>query len=186
VDLGVAGDDRSILREKVQQGLEADVLVLSGGVSMGQHDYVPEVLTEAGVETVFHKVAIKPGKPTLFGIGAGGQAVFGLPGNPVSCLVCFIVFVRAAIEALQGLGVRVRRTLEAVVTEGIRATGDRQEYLPATLKQTEPGHWEVTPIRSQGSGDPFGAGLANGFIVRPAEDSACEPGQRVLVLPLDL
>ena len=107
IELGIARDDRDELATLIEQGLAADVLVLSGGVSAGKFDLVPGVLAELGVEQVFHKVALRPGKPLWFGVKHDGERhvlVFGLPGNPVSSLVCFELFVRPAIAALAGRG----------------------------------------------------------------------------------
>jgi molybdopterin molybdotransferase len=119
--LDAVGDDEASTRAALAAGLEADVLVTSGGVSMGRHDLVRGVLAELGVEEVFWRVAVKPGKPLAFGV-RGDTLVFGLPGNPVSSLVSFELFVRPALRALQGardtrpayrrgvLGARVART----------------------------------------------------------------------------
>ena len=105
VDLGVGRDDRQQLAEKVQRGLQSDFLVLSGGVSAGMLDLVPDVLAKQNVKQVFHKVAVKPGKPIWFGVQKNGSHtcyVFGLPGNPVSSLVGFNLFVRAALAIVNG------------------------------------------------------------------------------------
>ncbi len=105
-DCGIGRDDPAELRQLMSRGLESDVLVMSGGVSTGDHDFVPRVLAELGVEQVFHGVRLKPGKPCWFGVAGQGtrrMLVFGLPGNPVSCLVCFELFVRPALGRLAGL-----------------------------------------------------------------------------------
>lgn len=100
-------DDPAILRTSLDAHLQShDVLILSGGVSMGRFDYVPQVLAELGVRVVFHKVAQRPGKPLWFGVGAGGQTVYALPGNPVSTLVCLVRYVYAGMEASLGATVR--------------------------------------------------------------------------------
>ena len=104
------------LRSLVEEGLAADVLLLSGGVSAGKFDLVPEVLAELGVEEVFHKIALRPGKPLWFGVKDFGDRrtlVFGLPGNPVSSFVCFELFVRPAIAALAGRGFAVSNPISA-------------------------------------------------------------------------
>src|SRR5208282_3523827 len=96
-------DDEAMLHERLGLHLTThEVLVLSGGVSMGKFDLVPKVLLQLGVQEVFHKIAQRPGKPMWFGIGPQGQAVFGLPGNPVSTLVCLIRYVIPAIAAAMG------------------------------------------------------------------------------------
>ncbi len=100
-------DDPAILRTRLGAHLQShDVLILSGGVSMGRFDYVPQVLAELGVRVVFHKVAQRPGKPLWFGVGAGGQTVYALPGNPVSTLVCLVRYVFAGLEASLGATAR--------------------------------------------------------------------------------
>ena len=101
VSLAPASDDEAAHRAALEHGLEADVLVTSGGVSVGPHDLVRGIEAELGVEEVFWRVAVKPGKPLSFGV-RGDTLVFGLPGNPVSSLVCFELFVRPAVLALQG------------------------------------------------------------------------------------
>lgn len=132
--LPVARDDRQHLRQLIDRGLQADVLVLSGGVSAGVRDLAPQVLEEAGVRPVFHKVQLKPGKPLWFGVrGETEQSrtlVFGLPGNPVSSLVCFELFVRPALAALAG----DRRSLlqfPAVLGAPFTHRGNRPTYYPA-------------------------------------------------------
>lgn len=100
-------DDPAILHTRLDAHLQShDVLILSGGVSMGRFDYVPQVLADLGVRVVFHKVAQRPGKPLWFGVGAGGQTVYALPGNPVSTLVCLVRYVYAGMEASLGATVR--------------------------------------------------------------------------------
>lgn len=183
VDLGVVGDDKEELSRRIRQGLSADVLCVTGGMSMGQRDYVPEALTEAGVRLEVQKISIKPGKPTAFGVGPAGQLVFGLPGNPVSCYVCFVVLVRAALAALQGREAGLPPTIPAVLEGGLRPAGSRAEYIPAHLEGDAHGHWRVRPARWQGSGDPFGLGRSNGLIVREAGAPAAQAGSLVRVVP---
>src|SRR5690606_19633934 len=96
-------DDLPSLRERLRSHLASnDVMILSGGVSMGRFDYVPQVLQELGVRMVFHKIAQRPGKPMWFGVGDGGQTVYALPGNPVSTLVCLTRYVLPGLQASQG------------------------------------------------------------------------------------
>src|SRR3972149_1229428 len=100
--LGVAEDSEASLRAFIQRGFENDVLLLSGGVSMGRYDLVEKVLSELGVEILVDAVALKPGKPLVFGVGEDGKLVFGLPGNPVSTMATFELFVRTALSRLEG------------------------------------------------------------------------------------
>jgi molybdopterin molybdotransferase len=110
----------------------SDVLVLSGGVSMGELDFVPEALESAGVEILFHGIAMKPGKPTLFGIH-GGTSVFGLPGNPVSTFVQFELFIAPLLYRMQGLAYAPREAMLPLSDAFARKNADRHEYLPARV-----------------------------------------------------
>jgi molybdopterin molybdotransferase len=136
IELGIARDNRDELTSLIEQGLAADVLVLSGGVSVGTFDLVPGALQELGVEQVFHKVAIRPGKPLWFGVKDAGNhraMVFGLPGNPVSSFVCFEVFVRPAIAALAGRGFFDPATVQARLNHEVHHSGGRAAFLPARV-----------------------------------------------------
>ena len=112
--LDIAPDKPEELRAGVNRGLESDVLLVSGGVSMGRYDLIPEVLRDCGVELLFQNVAIKPGKPTVFGRHAGGY-VFGLPGNPVSTLVVAELFVVPALKTMMGVEDPMPRHAQAVL-----------------------------------------------------------------------
>src|SRR6185437_2783401 len=141
------------LRERIAAGLEADVLVLSGGVSAGVLDLVPGVLAELGVRQVFHKVRVKPGKPLWFGIyqrGANSTLVFGLPGNPVSSLVCFELFVRPALARLAGRRFAGLPAVTARLTTEFAQRGDREAYHPGLLGESPDGA-TVEPLRWKGS-----------------------------------
>jgi molybdopterin molybdotransferase len=147
LELGIARDDRDELAHWIAQGLAADVLVLSGGVSAGKFDLVPEVLAELGVEQVFHKVALRPGKPLWFGAKGDGNRnvlVFGLPGNPMSSFVCFELFVRPAIAALAGRGFTGAPTTTARLTHAYDHAGERAACLPALVTAaTESGQMQA-------------------------------------------
>jgi len=180
--VGLAPDDPAGLERDVRRGLEADVLVLSGGVSAGKRDLVPEVLERLGVRAMFHKVALKPGKPLLFGdLARDGTPtlVFGLPGNPVSSFVCFELFVRPALAALAGRdeGPRVRLL---PLAEGVNHRSDRPTYHPAVLDGPA-----VRLVPWFGSADLRGLGAADALAVLPAGDHRLEAGSPVEVLPLE-
>jgi len=185
-DLGIGRDDPAELRRLMTRGLESDALVLSGGVSTGDHDYVPRVLADLGVEQVLHRVRLKPGKPFWFGVAAQGERrtlVFGLPGNPVSCLVCFELFVRPALGRLAG---RVdaglpRRELRLAAEFDHR--GDRPTYYPARLRQ-EAGEQRVAPLDWQGSADLRTAADADALVLFAAGRRRYEAGELVPVLLL--
>lgn len=178
VPLGVARDDRDDLRAKITRGLRSDLLVLSGGVSAGTMDLVPSELTAAGVSEVFHKVEMKPGKPIWFGVRptsldplSGGEVdcyVFGLPGNPVSSLVCCELFVRTAIRRLMGEPASVPQTIKARLEHSYSARQDRPTYHPARLT------WEtagpvVTLVPWHGSSDLCGTVTANAMVFLPGD-----------------
>lgn len=192
LELGIARDERDGLRHSIEQGLAADVLVLSGGVSAGKFDLVPEVLMELGVETVFHKISMRPGKPLWFGVKQDGERlvlVFGLPGNPVSSLVCFELFVRPAISALGGRGFAALPAVSARLNHAFDHAGGRAAYLPAvvgvtgmesesgatprldlvTISKCPPGDLTVTILPWQGSADLATLARANGLARLTAE-----------------
>lgn len=185
LELGIARDDRGVLRQAIARGLAADVLVLSGGVSAGILDLVPGVLAELGVEQVFHKVQLKPGKPLWFGVLKASATkdsttlVFGLPGNPVSSLVCFELFVRPAIERLSGR-MEIDRTLSAVLSGEFAHRGDRPTYQPARL-EANAGSPRVAPLRWQGSADLRTLAQANALIRFSAGDRNYLAGECVTV-----
>jgi len=174
IPLGIAPDRPEAIRAAVAQGLAADVLVLSGGVSAGDLDLVPAIFAACGVERVFHKVRLKPGKPVWFGrldrdAPRRSAVVFGLPGNPASSLVCFELFVRPAIAILAGLP-RDRWHLPRCrgrLTAPAKAPADRPAYLPCRIAVTATGT-EVTPLPWTGSSDMLGLATADGLVVLPA------------------
>lgn len=135
-ELPIASDEPSVLRDLVAQGLSADILVLSGGVSAGKFDLVPDVLGALDVRMVFHKIALRPGKPMWFGVKDDGQQrtlVFGLPGNPVSSFVCYEIFVRPTIAALAGRGFLGATASRATLNHDFDYKGGRASCLPARL-----------------------------------------------------
>src|SRR5262249_30088037 len=138
--LPIGRDRPDHLRTLMTEGLRSDVLVLSGGVSAGKLDLVPGVLAELGVQAHFHKVAMKPGKPVLFGTlprEGPPTLVFGLPGTPVSSLVCFELFVRPALNRLRGLAEPGPILVPATLDEDFAYRTDRPTYHPAVLRVTE-------------------------------------------------
>jgi molybdopterin molybdotransferase len=182
--LGIARDSLASLRPLVQEGLRADVLILSGGVSAGKLDLVPDVLVEEGVRAHFHKIQMKPGKPLFFGSTQTGTLVFGLPGNPVSSLVCFELFIRPALRRLAGHAEASPRTLAVGLADSFAYNTDRPTYHPARLEQTEEG-WRVRAVPWFGSADLRGLLEANALLVLPTGDQRYQAGQIVPVLPLD-
>lgn len=178
--LGIAPDRADMLRTLVAEGLRAHVLVLSGGVSAGKLDLVPGVLQELGVTAHFHKVEMKPGKPVFFG-SRGDTLVFGLPGNPVSALVCFELFVRPALRQLMGHADPGPRVVEAALAEDFAHRSDRPTYHPAHVEVGGEG-WRARPVPWFGSPDLRGLTRANAFVVFPPGEHQHRAGQRFPVV----
>jgi molybdopterin molybdotransferase len=190
INLGIARDDGDDLRRLITAGLQHDVFVLSGGVSMGVLDLVPAVLAELRVEQVFHKVRIKPGKPLLFGVWNGTNQtpsrclVFGLPGNPVSSFVSFELFVKPAIARIAGRPwTPPHPTRPAKLSTAFQHRGDRPTYHPAVLTHSPEGLL-VEPTAWKGSADLRGFVGANALIAFPAGDRSFAAGESVEILPL--
>lgn len=179
VNLGIAKDDKDILMEKVKSGLIADFLLISGGVSMGDNDFVIEILESLGVGMRFWKVAMKPGKPLAFGT-KGGQAVFGLPGNPVASMVAFEQFVRPAILFACGCSDILRPETNAVLEEDMTKRFGRKEFVRAIVS-VEKGEFRVRSTGSQRSSTLLSLVKANAFMVLPAEAKKVKSGEKVAV-----
>ena len=159
-------DDEALMRERLALHLTThEVVILSGGVSMGKFDLVPKVLQQLGVQEVFHRIAQRPGKPMWFGIGPHGQAVFGLPGNPVSTLVCLIRYVIPAIAEAMGTkrALPERLALAAPVTFQQALT----YFLPVAIDHDDWGRPWANPRRPNGSGDFLSLTGTDGFVELP-------------------
>jgi len=162
----------------VERGLEADLLLLSGGVSAGEYDFVETALARCGAEFFFTRVKIRPGAPLVFG-RARGKFFFGLPGNPLSTAVTFEVFARVALELLSGSQVPPLPIVEAHITRKLREKGGLTRFLPAVL---ENGTGRVTPIDWKGSSDVPALARSNAFIIAPPDRELFEEGDAVSVL----
>ena len=159
-------DDRDELRERLRFHLEThDVLVLSGGVSMGRFDLVPAVLEELGVHAIFHKVAQRPGKPLWFGVGPSGTAVFGLPGNPVSTLVCLTRYVLPSLNG--SLGQQPLPPERVALAEAVTVNPPLTFFLPVRLEQDDWGRSWAMPAPTNGSGDFTALAGTAGFVELP-------------------
>jgi molybdopterin molybdotransferase len=180
--LGVVPDENGKIAAAVEEGLRADVLVVSGGVSEGVYDLVEGVFARFGVEVAFDKVALKPGAPLVFG-RRGDTLVFGLPGNPVSAQVTFDLFVRAALLRMQGARVTSRPTLDAELLGTVRNRSGREAHVPARVRY-EGGRLVADPIRSMGSADVVAHARANALLVIAADRVETLPGERVPARPL--
>ena len=180
VVLGNAADRVEDLGEEIERGLKEDALVLTGGVSMGKYDLVESVLKALGAEFFFDAVAIRPGKPAVFAI-CHGKPVFGLPGNPVSTMVTFQLFVEPAIDLLRGADAHPLPLVEAQLMEPLNEWPGLTHFLPARIEWhgIEP---RVSALKWQGSGDIAALAGANCFLVVPAEREKISSGERVSVL----
>jgi molybdopterin molybdotransferase len=171
-------DDLDVLRERLRVHLDThDVLVLSGGVSMGKFDFIPQVLAELGVRTVFHKVAQRPGKPMWFGVRTPGKAVYALPGNPVSTLVSCIRYVVPGLDA--SLGLPRKAPLQVALGKDVAVSADLSLFLPVTLAQDGTGRHLATPRPTRGSGDFVSLKGTDGFVELAPGTGAAQAGSLV-------
>jgi molybdopterin molybdotransferase len=181
--LPVVEDDPAAHRAALERGLSADVLVSSGGVSVGPHDLVRSVARELGVEEVFWGVAIKPGKPLSFGT-CGATLVFGLPGNPVSSLVGTVVFVRTAVLAMQGSADPGPRYEPGRAGVGLARNPHRDEFVRST-RRIDDGDVVLEPVLGQDSHMIVRAAAAEVLVRVPRGEGELAPGQAVRYLSLD-
>ena len=166
IDMGIAPDDEAEIERIFRAALaKADALIASGGVSVGEHDFVKSVLERLG-EINFWRVAMKPGKPQAYGI-ADGKPIFGLPGNPVSSLVVFELFVRPALLKMAGHTDLLRPTFKATLAEPVTNRDGRVNYMRAILKESD-GQYTAETTGPQGSGILHSLVLANGLITIPS------------------
>jgi molybdopterin molybdotransferase len=181
IQLGNAPDEVGALRRAIELGLEADILILSGGVSMGKYDLVEQVLEGLGARFHFTGVAIRPGRPAVFAT-CREKLVFGLPGNPVSTMVTFELFVLPAIDLLGGAEPRPLPIFKAKLANSVHEKGGLVRFLPARVE------WEgrearVTQLNWQGSSDIVTLASANSYLVIGPEEFEAAPGDWVDVLP---
>ena len=181
--LGIAKDNEKDLMEKFEWALEADIVVSSGGVSVGDYDLVKASLKKMGQNMLFWKVAMKPGKPLAFG-SIGETPIFGLPGNPVSSFVSFEQFVRPSLKKMQGCSDLTHKTVQAKLTRTIRKKAGRLHFLSSIISWND-GEYTVTPAGEQGSGILKSASNANGLLVFPLEDEEIQQGHQVDVQLLE-
>lgn len=180
--LGIARDDRESLRGNLSAGLSADVLVTSAGVSAGDRDLVRDVLAELGVESVFWKVLVKPGGPTAFAL-AGRTPVFSLPGNPVSSLVTFEVFVRPALRKMTGSLRPLKTPVKAILAGPVRKKPGKTQFLRVMIAPGEDGYF-ARAAGDQNTGILRTLVLADAIAVLPAERTEFAAGEKVDVLLL--
>jgi len=181
--LGIAPDRLDTLRGMIQEGLNAELLLLSGGISVGKYDFVERALAELGAEFYFQGVALRPGKPLAFG-RAGGKFFFGLPGNPVSTLITFALFARPAIAALGGATPEPVVFLRARLAQPYQQKAALTAFMPARIECSS-GDPVVSLIGWQGSGDLVGVAAANGFLVVHPHQTSLAAGDWVDVMTKD-
>jgi molybdopterin molybdotransferase len=181
--LGIARDDPVELEHYLRQGLEYDVLLVSGGTSVGVHDYVRPTIEKLGVQMKFWRVAIRPGHPLAFG-STGKTAVFGLPGNPVSSMVCFEEFVIPALRRMTGNQRLYRRTVTARLAHPLKAQPGRTEFIRVLLTHTDTGYI-ANATGTQSSGVLLSMAKADGLMVVPADCTGLAEGDQVTVQLLD-
>ncbi len=188
-DLGIGRDNRDDLQSRITAGLEADVLIVSGGVSAGVLDLVPEVLEQLGTRCIFHKVKMKPGKPLWFGMrvmDGRKTLVFGLPGNPVSSLVSFRLFVRPLLDALAGHGFAWPSVTRGVLSAPLNHRGNRPSYQPCRIDYASrlQGLPSIGPIAWHSSADLAKLTRANGLAKLEPGNYRLEPNSQVNVISL--
>ena len=183
--LGIVEDDEGALKRAIEQGLsECDILMLSGGVSAGVYDLVQSAMAQCGVEILFDRLQMKPGKPLTFGV-RGSKLVFGLPGNPVSTVVGVELLVRPAVRRMQAMADLHRPTVQGILEEPFRQTPGRKHFVPADSTQVR-GAWRVRWVGHHGSADLFSLARANSLFVVEPEVVELEAGAEVdLILLTD-
>lgn len=166
--LPLAGDDIGLLKRQIEEAAErSDVVITSGGVSMGLYDFTKAALKELNCEIFFERVALRPGKPTVFARLPNGKLVFGLPGNPVSVSVTFNLFARTALLRLQGANEARLIEQHAVLASDVKGSEERESYLPASLRTDNEGHLIAEPLKWGGSSDFVAFTRATALIIVP-------------------
>lgn len=183
--LPLAGDEISLLKNQIAVAIErSDVVITSGGVSMGAYDFTKAALRELGAEILFERVALRPGKPTVFASMPNGTLVFGLPGNPVSVSVTFNLFARAALLRMQGAKQPKLTNDGAVLARAVKGSVDRESFLPALLSTNDEGQLVAEPLKWGGSSDFVAFARATALIIVPAGIKSMNEGDRVRVVTL--
>lgn len=181
--LGIARDEPAELEQFLQRGLEYDVLLISGGTSVGVHDYVRPTTARLGVQMKFWRVAIRPGHPLAFGI-TNASSVFGLPGNPVSSMVCFEEFVAPALRLMMGNHRLYRRTVTARLAHSVKFCPGRTEFIRVLLTHDAKGYI-ATSTGSQNSGALMSMAKADALLIVPCDSNGLAEGEQVTVQLLD-
>ncbi|HEY0765179.1 MAG TPA: gephyrin-like molybdotransferase Glp [Pyrinomonadaceae bacterium] len=181
----LTGDETTLLKRQIADAAErCDVIVTSGGVSMGVYDVTKSALKELDAEIFFERVALRPGKPTVFARLPNGTLVFGLPGNPVSVAVTFNLFARTALLTMQGATDPTLKRETAAVARNVKGTTDRDSYLPAQLTTNDDAELIAFPLKWGGSSDFVSFALTTALLIVPANVKSIEAGSLVTVLRL--
>jgi molybdopterin molybdotransferase len=181
----LTGDETLLLKNQLAEAAKrCDLIVTSGGVSMGVYDLTKAALKELDAEIFFERVALRPGKPTVFARLPNGTLVFGLPGNPVSVSVTFNLFARAALLAMQGTAEPALKRETAVLARSVKGTADRESYLPAQLTSNDDAELVAFPLKWGGSSDFVAFALTTALVIVPANVKTIEAGSLVSVLRL--
>jgi molybdopterin molybdotransferase len=187
VDLGIVADDKGALSRTLLGAFDygVDVLITSGGASVGDRDYVQEVLRDLGVTLDFWKILMRPGKPLMFGT-RGKTLVFGLPGNPTSAFVTAVVLVRPALRLMTGHTDPFWPFLGVPLAVDLPANGERRHFIRGKLSRNGIGFLEVTPIAETDSNHSSSLAAADALIVQPENDTGTPAGEIVEIIPLNL
>lgn len=175
--LGIAKDNVQQLSRAIRKGLSDDILLISGGVSMGDYDLIPEVLKNAGVKQIFHKVNIKPGKPLFFGV-KNKTVIFGIPGNPVSNFLSYLIFVRPAIRKMMGYKYCQPPFKEGIVRKEFQTKAGRRHFVLVKILK-ERGHLYLFPVESHGSADTLSLSKADGFMMVDERAPIVQSGSKI-------
>jgi len=183
--LPLTGDETSLLKTQIAKAAEnCDVIVTSGGVSMGVYDVTKVALKELDAELFFERVALRPGKPTVFARLPNGTLAFGLPGNPVSVAVTFNLFARTSLLAMQGATEPALKRETAALARKVKGTADRESYLPVQLTTNDDGELIAFPLKWGGSSDFVAFALTTALAIVPAGTKVVEAGSLVNVVRL--
>ena len=183
IDLGIAPDSEDALRSMAEGARGADMLVTTGGASVGDHDLVQQVLGHIGLEVDFWRIAMRPGKPLMFG-NIETTRMLGLPGNPVSALVCATIFLRPAINAMLGLNTQNTLEQQALLAAPLPENDEREDYLRATLSIDQDGTRRAAPLDKQDSSVFSGLARADCLILRAPFAPPAKAGDPIKILPL--
>lgn len=181
----LAGDDIELLKHQISNAAESsDVVITSGGVSMGIYDFTKAALKELGCDVYFERVSLRPGKPIVFARLPNGTLVFGLPGNPVSVSVTFNLFARPALLKMQGANEPEMPEERAVLASGVKGSAERESYLPGSLRTDSNGKLLAEVLKWGGSSDFVAFTRATALIIVPQGEQALEAGTVVRVVRL--